>query len=321
MNDRASEKAFLDLPRLLYRNDPNFVVPFDREVKSAFDRRSNPYFHHGDARRWIVRDHRKKVVGRIAAFYDKAKEEADVVKCGGCGYFECVDDLRVSGLLFDTARQWLEEQGFEGMDGPVNFGENDTNWGCLVHGFMPQGLGMTYNFPYYRNLFESYGFQLYYRQYSFHLDLTRPFPERFWKIAEWVHTRKDFNYKYVDLNHLDDFVRDFVLIYNQAWPGLRSDFTPMDPASLYDEFRKIKAILDPELIWFAYHGDEPIAFFMFLPDAHQIFRHLNGKLHLWNKLRFLRMKRQGIIDRPGGRWPAWFQNTNGRGWNPGYFSR
>ncbi len=74
----------------------------------------------------------------------------------------------------------------------------------------------------------------------------------------------------------------------------------MDPASLYDELRKIKAIMDPELIWFAYYEDEPIAFFMFLPDANQIFRHLNGKLHLINKLRFLYYKRKKTITRARG---------------------
>ena len=74
----------------------------------------------------------------------------------------------------------------------------------------------------------------------------------------------------------------------------------MDPASLYDELRKIKSIMDPEMIWYAYHNGEPIAFYMFLPDANQIFRHLNGKLHLINKLRFLYYKRKKTITRVRG---------------------
>ena len=37
------------------------------------------------------------------------------------------------------------------MDGPINFGENDNNWGLLVDGFMQQGFGMPYNKRYYRN--------------------------------------------------------------------------------------------------------------------------------------------------------------------------
>ena len=39
---------------------------------------------------------------------------------------------------------------------------------------------------------------------------------------------------------------------------------------------------------------------MFLPDANQIFKHLNGKLHLFNKLRFLIYKSQHTITRARG---------------------
>jgi len=300
VSTRKTIRAFLDLPRRLYRNDSNYVVPFDSEIEKAFDRKVNPYFSHGDAARWIARNEKGQVVGRIAAFYDQVKDDSDYVRSGGCGFFESIDDRQVAFLLFDTARDWLKEHGYEAMTGPINFGENDTNWGCLVHGFMLQGIGMTYNFPYYRDLFESYGFKVYYRQYSFHLDIVKPFPERFWKIAKWIHQRKGYSYKHFDMKQVSKFVDDTVAIYNEAWSELKEDFTPMDPASLYDELRKIKSIMDPEMIWYAYYNDKPIAFFMFLPDANQIFRHLNGKLHLLNKLRYLQYKRRKTITRVRG---------------------
>ncbi|MEN8228511.1 MAG: GNAT family N-acetyltransferase [Bacteroidota bacterium] len=294
------EREFLDFPRKLYRNDPNYVVPFDREIRKAFNRKVNPYFDHGDAVRWIVVNEKNQTVGRIAAFYDTVKDTSDYVKSGGCGFFESIDDHQVAILLFDTAKEWLRKNGYDAMTGPVNFGENDTNWGCLVHGFVPQGIGMTYNLPYYRDLFESYGFQLFYRQFSFHLELDKPFPERFWKIAEWINSRDGYSYKHFDFKQTARFVDDTVSIYNQAWEPLKEDYTPMDPASLYDELRKMKEIMDPEMIWYAYYNNEPIAFFMFLPDANQIFRHLNGKLHLVNKLRFLNYKRRHTITRARG---------------------
>jgi len=222
------------------------------------------------------------------------------VKSGGCGFFECIHDQQVASLLFDTAREWLVKNGYEAMTGPINFGENDTNWGCLVHGFTPPGIGMTYNLPYYRDLFEAYGFKVFYRQFSFHLDLDKPFPERFWKIAEWINHREGYSYRHFEPGSTARFVDDTVAIYNQAWKPLKKDFTPMDPDSLYDELRKIKPIMDPEMIWYAYFKEDPIAFFMFLPDGNQIFRHLNGKLHMVNKLRFLHYKRKHVITRARG---------------------
>ena len=295
VDSRSTEKAFLDFPRKLYRNDPNFVMPFDSEIKKAFDRKVNTYFNHGDAVRWIAVNEKNETVGRIAAFYDRDKDEADYVRSGGCGFFESINDQQVAHLLFDTAREWLTENGYEAMTGPINFGENDSNWGCLVQGYLPPAIGMTYNLPYYRNLFESYGFRLYYRQLSFQLDVEKPFPERFWKIAEWINNRNGYSFQHFDMKNVVKFVDDTVSIYNDAWRPLREDYTPLNPDSLYDALRKVRSIIDPELIWFAYHNGQPIAFFMFLPNANQIFRHLNGKLHLLNKLRFINMKRKKTI--------------------------
>jgi len=300
VDSKKLERSFLDFPRKLYRNDPNHVMAFDREIQKAFNRKVNPYFTHGDAVRWIALDEKGECLGRIAAFYDTDKDEADQIKSGGCGFFESVDDQGVAFLLFDTAKQWLNDRGYEAMDGPINFGENDTNWGCLVQGFVPPAIGMNYNLPYYRTLFEDYGFKLYYRQLGFHLDLEKPFPERFWKIAEWINNREGYSYRHFEMKHAAKFVEDTASIYDQAWASLREDYTPMDPASLYDEMRKIKMIMDPELIWFAYYNNEPISFFMFLPDANQIFRHLNGKLHLINKIRFLNYKRKNTMTRARG---------------------
>jgi len=300
VDTRKTERTFLDFPRKLYRNDPNHVMPFDAEIKRAFDRELNPHFRNGDAARWIAVNEQDRTVGRIAAFHDSSGEPEEGLKTGGCGYFESVDDRMVSHLLFSTAGDWLQQKGFDAMIGPVNFGENETNWGCLVHGFVPQGLGMTYNLPYYRDLFERYGFHIFYRQFSFHMDLDRPFPERFWKIAEWINQREGYSFRHYDPARTKKFVDDTVTIYNQAWEPLKSDFTPMDPASLYNELKKLQPIMDPELVWFAYYRDEPIAFFLFLPDANQIFRHLNGKLHLFNKLRFLYYKRRNTMTRIRG---------------------
>ena len=54
------------------------------------------------------------------------------------------------------------------MDGPVNFGSRDSWWGLLVEGFEFQPLyGNPYHLPYYKALFENYGFQNYFNQNSY----------------------------------------------------------------------------------------------------------------------------------------------------------
>jgi hypothetical protein len=73
-----------------------------------------------------------------------------------------------AAILFDACRDWLEDKGMTVMEGPVNFGDRDRWWGLLVDGFLPPNYCMTYNPPYYRELFEGYGFRNYFEQYTYH---------------------------------------------------------------------------------------------------------------------------------------------------------
>lgn len=87
---------------------------------------------------------------------------------GGCGFFEAIDDQQVADMMFDASRMWLASRGMEAMDGPINFGQRRDWWGLLVEGYEFQPLYKNpYNPPYYKELFENYGFKNYFNQHSF----------------------------------------------------------------------------------------------------------------------------------------------------------
>ena len=52
-------------------------------------------------------------------------------------------------------------------------------------------------------------------------------------------------------------------------------------------FKKMKPVMDEQLVWFAYYREDPIAIFINLPDLNQWFKHLKGKFGLLQKLYFL----------------------------------
>ena len=53
--------------------------------------------------------------------------------------------------------------------------------------------------------------------------------------------------------------------------------------------------MDENIVWFAYHNNEPIAFFIMLPEINQIFKHINnGKLGLIEKIRFAYLRWKGV---------------------------
>lgn len=283
---KKDKKDFLKVPKILYKNDPNWVCPLDAEIEGIFDPEKNSFFGHGEAIRWILRDSDNKLIGRIAAFINEKKAYTFNQPTGGCGFFECINDKEAAFLLFDTAREWLEERGMKAMDGPVNFGENDNHWGLLVDGYMQQGVGMPYHHPYYKELFYEYGFKVFFEQYSYHLDLSKPFPGRFWKIAEWVAKKPGFSFEHFSFTNADKYVNDVVSIYSEAWK-FHENFTPLYHKEVKEMMEDMKLIIDEEFIWFAYHEGQPIAFFVMIPDINQALKHINGKLDIVSKLKLL----------------------------------
>lgn len=296
VSDKHTQKLFHQLPHLIYKNDPNWPCPLHSMVDDVFSPEKNPSFKNGEANRWVVVGNNGQVVGRIGAFINRKKAYTYEQPTGGCGFFECVDDFEVARMLFDTAREWLGERGMEAMDGPVNFGENYMNWGLLVDGFTHQGFGMPYNPPYYQGLFRKYGFEVYFEQYSYHLDYSKPFPERFWKIAGWVAQKPGYSFEHFSFDKADKFVDDFCYIYDEAW-RFHEHFQPLDKDEIHDFIHSSKAILDPEMVWFAYHDGVPIAMFVMIPDINQILKKLNGKMNFLNILKFLYYKRKKVMTR------------------------
>jgi hypothetical protein len=284
VEDKRTQNLFHDVMRKIYKNDPNFICPPDDVIEGIFTPAKNVFFNHGEATRWILFDQNNKLVGRVAAFINTKKAYTFNVPTGGMGFFECIDDYKAAETLFETSKAWLEERGMEAMDGPINFGENDNFWGLLVEGFIPQSFGMNYNPPYYKTFFEKYGFALYFEQVTNLLDLKKPFPERFWKIADWVRKKPEYNFRHFSYAESEKFIADFIEVYNNAWQ-FHENFTPTEPEAIRRMLADMKPLLVPEFIWFAYHGTEPIAFEVMLPDINQLFRYFNCKMNLWGKIK------------------------------------
>jgi hypothetical protein len=293
---KQEKKEFRDFPKKLYKDDPFWVCQLDSGLEDVFDPAKNHTFRHGEAVRWILKDEDNNIIGRIAAFIDLVRSSANRQSTGGIGFFEVIENREAAFMLFDTAKDWHTARGIEAMDGPINFGENDTNWGLLVEGFMQPGIGMPYNKKYYKSFFEDYGFRNYFEQYSYHREIRRPdnnmtlFPERMMKIAEWITKRPGYSFRHFEFRNKGRYINDIVGIYNSTWSVFKEDFTPLDPVILEESLQKAKLIIDEKIIWFAYFNDRPIGFFVLLPDLNQILRHFNGKMHLWNMIRFFYFK-------------------------------
>ncbi|MBN1413487.1 MAG: GNAT family N-acetyltransferase [Bacteroidales bacterium] len=295
VTDKKTRNEFHRVPKILYKDDNNWTCPLDMEIENIFNPAKNECFTNGNAVRWVLKDDFGNLIGRIAAFFDRNKANLNPQPTGGIGFFECIHDQQAANLLFQTAREWLESNGMEAMDGPINFGENFVYWGLLVEGFTQQGYGMPYNFPYYRELFENYGFQIYFEQYSFHDVFSKPYPERMKKFAEHFLEKPEYSFRHLEMTNVDKYLNQLVEMYNKVWADFLENYNPLKYDDFYNIFKEAKALLNEKTIWFAYHNEMPIGFLIAFPDINQIFRKLkNGKLHLINILKLMYYRRRAV---------------------------
>ena len=293
VGDKRDARDFLEVARQIYKDDKIWVCPLDKDINAVFDPEQNVFHSHGSITRWVLKSDDGRLIGRISAFINEDKAYQAEQPTGGVGFFECIDDKNAAEILFDTARAWLTARGMKAMDGPINFGENDSFWGLLIEGFTTPSYGMNYNHPYYQKLFEDYGFKILYEQITNHLDVNKPFPERFTKIANWVANKPGYTFKHLEAGKLEQFAADFAEIYNDAWKDF-DNFVPLNLKKVLEAFNKMKAVMDEKLIWFAYINGEPASVIVILPDANQMIRNFNGKLGIMQKLQFVYKRWVGV---------------------------
>ena len=283
-------EVFLKLPPGIYKNDPNWIQPLNKDIDDIFDLKKNKTFRNGKLQRWILKNEKKIAIGRIAAFTNKKyKNKGDDVPVGCIGFFECIDDQNAANLLLNTAKKWLETEGMQAMDGPVNFGERDRWWGMVTKGFTEPLYCMNYNPPYYVTLFEQYGFKIFYDQVCFTMKPKEPFEKKVWERHDALAADDKFHSAHLKKNELEKYAKDFTIVYNKAWAG-HGGLKELSFEQVIIMFKKMKPVMDEKIIMFAYYNREPIALFVNLPDLNQWFKYLKGKFGLIQKLKFLWLK-------------------------------
>jgi GNAT superfamily N-acetyltransferase len=286
VNTADAISQFLQFPVRLYKQEKNWIRSLDKDIEKVFDPSSNKKLRKGDAIRWILQDSNGQTIGKVAAFFEK-KGDGSKHAIGGLGFFDCINDQEAANMLFDACRDWLEEKGMTAMDGPINFGERDQFWGCLVDGFHEPIYNMPYNFSYYNDLFEKYGFQNYFNQYTYLRKITKAGLSPLVKErASRVLNNPDYSFKMMERKHLEKYAEDVAIIFNKAWARF-SGVPTVTKAHTGAILKQMKPISDDRLTYIAYHKKEPIAFFIMIPDIFQSIKKFNGKLTLLNKLRLL----------------------------------
>lgn len=288
VQNENQKKEFLEFPARLYQHDKNYIRPLDKDINEIFNPEKNKFFKTGECTRFLFKNKQDQTVGKVAVFVNHLYEQNQPT--GGIGFFDCINDQKTANFIFNHCKNWLQERGMEAMDGPINFGERDKFWGLLIEGFAEPLYGMNYNSSYYKELFENYGFKIYFEQLCF----SRPIFADVSRVFTVMHAKHKQNpnisARPMTKNNLEKFAKDFTEIYNKAWAA-HGEGKCMEEAKTLKMFKTMKPIINEHISWFVYENEKPIAMWMNIPDTNQWFKYLHGKFGFLEKLKFLWVKK------------------------------
>lgn len=294
-NNERSVKDWMALPWSIYAKDPNWIPHLKQDVAKVFDPASNKLLKEGQIVRYVLYDDAGKAIGRVAAFINPKTAYTENQPTGGMGFFECINDQQAANTLLDASRDWLKSRGMEAMDGPINLGDRNMFWGLLIKNFVdPPIYGTNYNPPYYKDLLENYGFQVWFEQLFFKRSALEPaqpiFHRKFNQLADDPRIRMHDSVG----RSVEQIAQDFCTVYNDAWVD-HENHKPMELATALKIVKSMKPVMDPRLLIFIRYDERPIAMFISLPELNEIFRYVNGDLNWIGKLKFLWHKKRGTV--------------------------
>jgi len=266
--------VFIRIPWSIYKDDPNWVPPLIAERREALSPK-HPFFRHANWCAWVAyRD--GKPVGRISAQVDQLHQEQTDTKTGFFGLIEARDDDEVFSALFQTAENWLREQGMQQVIGPFNLNINQ-DLGILVEGFDSQPYVMTGHSPaYYGSAIERCGYQptqdlLAYGLDSGTLAIPRVMQSLIKRSGDRIKVRDlDIRAKTAELESMRD-------IFNDAWKN-NWNFTPFTREEFKLIGKEMLLVAPKNFIQIAEVDGKDAAFIVLIPNINEATADLNGRL-------------------------------------------
>jgi GNAT superfamily N-acetyltransferase len=287
-------REFIALPFRLHAGT-RWIPPLKLERYAFLIRPLNAFFTHGEAGYFLARRD-GRVVGRITAQVDFEYNRFHNARWGTFGFLEFEDDQEVVEALLAAAERWCRAHGCDRMVGPLCFQINDEA-GVLVEGFEREPLiREPWNPPYYRQRCEQAGLAKAMDLFGWDLSISdrermNPVLPR---VAERARTKYGITIRRMSRRHLRREMDEFATVYNAAWSH-NWGFVPYSKADLDAYAIDMQLVYSRDWYMIAELDGKTIAMAITIPDIHQVYKKMKGRLLPLGWLYYLLRGR--IIDR------------------------
>ncbi len=282
---------FINLPHRIFRDNPYWVPWFHQDMRSILDR-NHPFFEHSQGEFFLVR-RKGRAVARLAALENRNFNEYQGRKDARFYFFDSFDDPEAAHLLFQRVEEWARERKLDRVIGPQGF-SGMTGAGILIDGYDRRAAMtmMNYHLPYYRELVESYGFEVYKDFVSAYLDaVAYQTPPKIKRVAEISLKRGSF---WIPELRKKSEIRalgwEIGKIYNESWVD-HEEYCPMTEAELNQLVDSLVTVTDPRIIKVIRAGEEIAGFLLTFPDLSPAIQKSKGRVTPLSLARLLYQKR------------------------------
>lgn len=280
--NKGQVDQFVKFHYTLYKNCPQWVPPFLTDVNMMMNREKHPFYEHSEADFFTVKQD-GQIVGRIAATENKPYNKVHGTRQASFYLFDAINDQQVANALFDRASEWARNRGLNKIVGPKGFSPFD-GYGIQIEGNDKRQMMnmMNYNYSYYRELVESYGFEKEVDFVSCYLPKeTFKLPEKMYTLVERVKERNSFEIKrFKNKKELIDWAWRIGEAYNKTFVN-NWEYYPFTPNEIKFVVKSLMEVADPRLIKIITRNDEVVGFLLGFYDVSAAMQRHGGHLYPW----------------------------------------
>ena len=278
VRSRADRRAYLDLVRAPYVDNPCWVHPDVRMLKGLL--RGRTLLAQRAEWRALIAEEDGKPVACLTALVHRSFEEKLGKKIGTIGFFEALGGHEVAvDQLFHDAERWLAARGATRIWGPMN-GHIMYGFGCLENRYAePPVVGTTYNRPEYPAHWWRQGYGHAPSFYSYAIDLEREATRTaIDKALENPALARDpaIRIRPADLRAWRREVEVFIDLHNEAFADNWGD-TPLSHEEIWELMGLARFTTDPELFWIAEIAGRPVGLVLCMADLNEAFAHVRAE--------------------------------------------
>ncbi|MBN2378185.1 hypothetical protein JXM67_00060 [candidate division WOR-3 bacterium] len=272
------KRIFIHLPERLYeKRFENWVHPIYVIEKDLLNPAKNDAWGFCEGE-FLIAWQEDDPVGRILVFINHKVNRLRGERHARFGFFDCEDNQEVASSLLKAAEEWAKSKGCECIVGPLGFTDMDAE-GMLVEGFDEQtSISTWWHPPYTFNLVEGAGYKKEIDWVTYLVDLSRPLPEVYNKVADRLKFRSKYKlHQFTRRKDLWPFAVPVFRLINETYVDLYG-FSPLTEEEIHKIAREYIPLLDPRFVKIVTLNGDVKSFVIGIPDMTPGIRKARGRL-------------------------------------------